>query len=99
MSVDPSGNPVQTNEGWDDHHKVLYLSNDRTFTYGNGQNGSGSTIMAVHAKGNTLQKTPGSGWWMTQLDTSSCGVQEAGLYGCVPVMEVQMRIHRAANQR
>jgi hypothetical protein len=82
MAVDASGNPVQTDEVWDNHHKVLYLSNDRTFTCGNGQNGTGSTIMAVYAKGNTLKKDPGSGWWMTQLDAGSCGVQEAGLYGC-----------------
>lgn len=82
MAVDASGNPVQTDEVWDNHHKVLYLSNDRTFTCGNGQNGTGSTIMAVYAKGNTLKKTPGSGWWMTQLDAGSCGVQDAGLYGC-----------------
>lgn len=82
VAVDASGNPVQTDEVWDNHHKVLYLSNDRTFACGNGQNGTGSTIMAVYAKGNTLKKTPGSGWWMTELDAGSCGVQEAGLYGC-----------------
>lgn len=82
MDVDGSGNPVQTDEGWDNHHKVLYLSSDRNFTCGNGQSGTGSTIMAVYAKGNTLKKTPGSGWWMTELAAGSCGVQDAGLYGC-----------------
>ncbi len=82
VDVDGSGNPVQTDEVWDNHHKVLYFSNDRTFSCGNGQNGTGSTIMAVYAKGNTLKKTPGSGWWMTELAPGSCGVQDAGLYGC-----------------
>jgi hypothetical protein len=82
VDVDGSGNPVQTDEVWDNHHKVLYLSNDRSFSCGNGQSGSGSTIMAVYAKGNTLKKTPGSGWWMTELAAGSCGVQDAGLYGC-----------------
>jgi hypothetical protein len=82
VDVDGSGNPVQTDEVWDNHHKVLYLSNDRSFSCGDGQSATGSTIMALYGKGNTLKKTPGSGWWMTELDAGACGVQEAGLYGC-----------------
>lgn len=82
LDVDGSGNPVQTDEAWDNYHKVLYLSNGRSFSCGNGQTATGSTIMAVYGKGNTLKKTPGSGWWMTELDAGACGVQEAGLYGC-----------------
>lgn len=82
LDVDGSGNPVQTDEVWDNHHKVLYLSNDRSFSCGDGQSGTGSTIMAVYAKGNTLKKSAGSGWWMTELPAGTCGVQDAGLYGC-----------------
>jgi hypothetical protein len=82
LDVDASGNPVQTDEVWDNHHKVLYLSNDRSFSCGNGQSATGSTLMAVYGKGNTLKKTPGSGWWLTELDAGACGVQQAGLYGC-----------------
>jgi hypothetical protein len=82
LDVDGSGNPAEVDEVWDNHHKVLYLSNDRTFGCGNGQNGTGSTLMAVYGKGNTLKKTPGSGWWLTELDAGACGVQDAGLYGC-----------------
>lgn len=82
MDVDGSGNPVQVDEVWDNHHKVLYLSSDRSFGCGNGQSATGSTLMTVYAKGNTLKKTPGSGWWLTELDAGACGVQDAGLYGC-----------------
>ncbi len=82
MDVDGSGNPVQVDEVWDNLHKVLYVSNDRSFGCGNGQNASGSTLMAIYGRGNTLKKTPGSGWWVSELDAGACGVQEAGLYGC-----------------
>ncbi len=82
LDVDGSGNPVQVDEVWDSRHKVLYLSNDRSFSCGNGEDGTGSTLMAVYGKGNPLHKPAGSGWWMTELDAGGCGVQDAGLYGC-----------------
>lgn len=82
LDVDGSGNPVQVDEVWDNRHKVLYVSNDRSFSCGNGENGAGSTLMAVYGKANTLHKPAGSGWWMTELDAGACGVQDAGLYGC-----------------
>jgi hypothetical protein len=82
VDVDGSGNPVQVDEAWDNHHKVLYLSRERSFTCGNGQSATGSTLMAIYGKGNTLKKTPGSGWWVAELDAGACGVQEAGVYGC-----------------
>ena len=82
LDVDGSGNPVQVDETWDNRHKVLYISNDRTFGCGNGEDASGSTLMAVYGKGNTLHRATGSGWWVTELDAGSCGVQDAGLYGC-----------------
>lgn len=82
LDVDGSGNPVQVDEAWDNRHKVLYLSKDRTFTCGNGQTADGSTLMAVYGKGNTLGKTTGSGWWVAELDEGECAVQSAGIYGC-----------------
>ncbi len=82
LDVDGSGNPVLVDEAWDNHHKVLYISNDRTFGCGNGQSATGSTLMAVYGKGNTLKRAAGSGWWVTELDAGACGVQDAGLYGC-----------------
>lgn len=82
LDVDGSGNPVQVDEVWDNRHKVLYVSKDRSFGCRNGQSASGSTLMTVYGKGNTLNKPTGSGWWVTELDAGACGVTEAGLYGC-----------------
>lgn len=82
LDVDGSGNPVQVDEVWDNRHKVLYVSNDRSFGCGNGQSAGGSTLMAVYGKGNTLHRPTGSGWWVTELDAGACGVPDAGLYGC-----------------
>jgi hypothetical protein len=82
LDVDGSGNPVQVDEAWDNHHKVLYLSKDRTFQCGNGQTAEGSTLMAVYGKGNTLGKPTGSGWWVAELNEGECNVQTAGIYGC-----------------
>jgi hypothetical protein len=82
IDVDGSGNPVQVDEAWDNHHKVLYISKDRTFTCRNGQTGDGSTLMVVYSPGNTLDKPAGSGWWISELDAAECGVAEAGVYGC-----------------
>ncbi len=82
LDVDNSGNPVLVNEAWDNHSKVLYISNDRTFSCGNGQSASGSTLMAIYAKGNTRKRPVGSGWWVSELNAGDCGVPTEGLYGC-----------------
>ena len=82
MDLDGSGNPVEVDEAWDNRHKVLYVSKDRTFTCGNGQTADGSTLMTVYGKGNTLHKPTGSGWWVAELDAGECGVETAGVYGC-----------------
>ncbi len=82
LDIDGSGNPVQVDEAWDNRHKVLYVSKDRTFTCGNGQSGDGSTLMTVYGKGNTLHKPAGSGWWVAELDAGKCAVDTAGIYGC-----------------
>lgn len=82
VDVDGSGNPVQVDEAWDNRHKVLYISKDRTFTCGNGQTADGSTLTVVYSKGNTLDRPAGSGWWISELDAGECGVAEAGVYGC-----------------
>jgi hypothetical protein len=82
LDVDNSGNPVLVDEGWDNHAKVFYVSNDRTFTCGNGQIATGSTLMAVYGKGNPRKRPEGSGWWVSELNAGDCGVPRAGLYGC-----------------
>ncbi len=82
LDVDGSGNPVQVDDAWDNRHKVLYVSKDRTFTCGNGQTADGSTLMVVYGKGNTLHKPTGSGWWVTDLDRGKCAVEQDGIYGC-----------------
>ena len=82
LDVDRSGNPVLVDEAWDNHDKVLYISNDRDFTCGNGQTATGSTLMAVYAKGNPRKHPAGSGWWVSQLHAGDCGVPREGLYGC-----------------
>ncbi len=82
IDVDGSGNPVTTDVAWDNHHKVLYVSKDRSFQCRNGQSADGSTLMAVYGKGNTLKKPAGSGWWVAELDAGECSVGEAGIYGC-----------------
>ena len=82
LDVNGSGQPVLVNEAWDNHAKILYLSNERTFTCGDGQTATGSTLMAVYAKGNTRKRPAGSGWWVTQLNAGDCAVPRAGLYGC-----------------
>jgi hypothetical protein len=82
LDVDNSGNPVLVNEAWDNHSKILYISNDRTFTCGNGQSASGSTLMAIYGKGNTRKRPAGSGWWVSELNAGDCGVATEGLYGC-----------------
>ncbi len=82
MDVDSSGNPVLVDEAWDNHDKILYVSNDRTFTCGNGETATGSTLMAVYAKGNTRKRPAGSGWWVTELHEGDCAVPRDDLYGC-----------------
>lgn len=82
LDVDGSGNPVLVDEAWDNRAKVLYISNDRTFTCGNGQMASGSTLMAVYAKGNPRKRPVGSGWWVSELKAGDCGVPRDDLYGC-----------------
>lgn len=82
LDVDRTGKAVEVNDAWDNRHKVLYVSTDRTFTCGNGQTASGSTLMVVYGEGNTLHKPTGSGWWVAELDQGNCGVDHAGIYGC-----------------
>lgn len=82
LDVDNSGNPVLVDEAWDNHAKVLYISNDRTFTCGNGESASGSTLMAIYAKGNPRKRPAGSGWWVSELNAGDCGTPRDGLYGC-----------------
>ena len=82
MDVDGSGNPVLVDEAWDNHDKILYVSNDRTFTCGNGETATGSTLMAIYAKGNTRKRPAGSGWWVTELHEGDCAVPRDDLYGC-----------------
>ena len=82
LDVDGSGNPVLVDEAWDNHDKVLYVSNDRTFTCGNGQTATGSTLMAVYEKGNTRKLPAGSGWWVTELHEGDCAVPRDDTYGC-----------------
>lgn len=82
LDVDNSGNPVLVDEAWDNRNKVLYISNDRNFTCGNGQTATGSTLMAVYAKGNLRKRPAGSGWWVSELNAGDCGVPRGGLYGC-----------------
>ena len=82
LDVDGSGNPVLVDEAWDNHDKILYLSNDRTFTCGNGETATGSTLMAIYAKGNTRKRPAGSGWWTTELHEGDCAVPRDDLYGC-----------------
>jgi len=82
LDVDNSGHPVLVDEAWDNPNKVLYISNDRNFTCGNGQTATGSTLMAVYAKGNLRKRPAGSGWWVSELNAGDCGAPRGGLYGC-----------------
>ena len=82
LDVDNSGNPVLVDEAWDNHAKIYYVSNDRTFTCGNGQIATGSTLMAVYGKGNPRKRPAGSGWWVSELNAGDCSVPRGGLYGC-----------------
>ena len=82
LDVDNSGNPVLVDEAWDNRDKVFYISNDRAFTCGNGQTATGSTLMAIYAKGNLRKRPVGSGWWVSELHAGDCGVPRDGLYGC-----------------
>lgn len=82
LDVDNSGNPVLVDEAWDNHDKILYISNERAFTCGNGQTATGSTLMAVYGKGNPRKRPDGSGWWVSELHAGDCGVPADGLYGC-----------------
>lgn len=82
LDVTGSGNPDLVQEAWDSHSKILYVSNDRTFTCGNGQSASGSTLMAIYGKGNLRKRPDGSGWWVSELNPGDCGVPVGGLYGC-----------------
>lgn len=82
LDVDGSGNPVLVDEAWNRQQKVLYISSDRTFTCGNGQTATGSTLMAVYAKGNPHKRPAGSGWWVSELHAGDCAVPRDDLYGC-----------------
>ncbi len=82
LDVDNSGNPVLVEEAWDNQNKILYISNDRNFTCGNGQMATGSTLMAVYGKGNLRKRPAGSGWWVSELNEGDCGVPRGALYGC-----------------
>ena len=82
MDVDSSGNPVLVDEAWDNHDKIFYVSNDRTFTCGDGQTATGSTLMAIYATGNPRKRPAGSGWWVTELHKGDCAVPRDDIYGC-----------------
>lgn len=82
MDIDGSGNPVLVDEAWDNHDKILYVSNDRTFTCGDGQTATGSTLMAIYATGNPRKRPAGSGWWVTELHKGDCAVPRDDIYGC-----------------
>ncbi len=82
LDVDSSGNPVLVDEAWDNHDKIFYVSNDRTFTCGDGQTATGSTLMAIYAKGNPRKRPAGSGWWVTELHKGDCAVPRDDIYGC-----------------
>ena len=82
LDVDSSGSPVLVDEAWDNQNKVYYVSNDRTFTCGDGQTATGSTLMAIYAKGNRRKQPVGSGWWVTELHKGDCAVARDDIYGC-----------------
>ena len=82
VDLDDSGNPVVTDVALDKKHKVLYFSKERTFSCASGGTADGEVLIAVYGKANTLDKPPGSGWYVTELDAGECAVATAGLYGC-----------------
>ncbi len=82
LDVDDSGQPVLVDMAWDNPHKVLYISRDRSFSCRNGGTADGSILTAIYGKDNKLNKPPGSGWWIAELDAGECGVATAGTYGC-----------------
>lgn len=82
LDVDNSGKPVLVDEAWNNHSKILYISDTRGFTCGNGQTGTGSVLTAVYGKGNTHKRPAGSGWWVAELNAGDCNRQSDTLYGC-----------------
>lgn len=82
LDVDNSGKPVLVDEAWDNRSRILYISDTRGFTCGNGQTGTGSVLTAVYGKGNTRKRPAGSGWWVAELNAGDCNTHEDTLYGC-----------------
>jgi hypothetical protein len=82
LDVDGNGQPVVVDMAWDNPHKVLYISRERNFSCRNGGTADGSILTAVYGKDNKLNKPPGSGWWVAELNAGQCGVATDGVYGC-----------------
>ena len=82
-SVDISaGNVVNTQMLWDPTSKIFYAFAHTTLRCTHGKTVEGDILIGLYGKKNFLDKAPGSGWWVVELQQGQCDAPLAGLYGC-----------------
>lgn len=67
---------------WDASSKILYAFAHTTLRCSRGKATDGDVLIGIYGKKNFLSKTPGSGWWVVDLQQDQCHAPESGLYGC-----------------
>jgi hypothetical protein len=77
-----AGNLVNTQMLWDPTAKILYAFAHNTLRCTHGKTVDGDILIGLYGKRNFLDKAPGSGWWVVDLQQGECEAPLAGLYGC-----------------
>ena len=67
---------------WDSSSKIFYAYSRTTLRCSHGKSVEGGILVGIYAKKNFLGKTPGTGWWVVELQEGQCQAPLAGLYGC-----------------
>ncbi len=77
-----AGEVVNTQMLWDPASKIFYAFAHTSLRCTHGKTVEGDILVGIYGKKNFLDKAPGSGWWVVDLQAGECEAPIAGLYGC-----------------
>jgi hypothetical protein len=67
---------------WDSSSKIFYAYSHTSLRCSHGKTIEGGILIGIYGKKNFLGKSPGSGWWVVDMQEGQCQAPLAGLYGC-----------------
>jgi len=77
-----AGNTVNADMLWDSSSKIFYVFAHTELRCTHGKSTQADLLIGLYGKKNILSKTPGSGWWVVELDQNQCQAPLPALYGC-----------------